>query len=89
MAMPPLSPQTDPSSWQTCGYCGRRIRLLGDHRSLALFLEAKSLQRRAFQCMNCGDVICRECRENGAACVCRCNAWLARPYLDSSVVRSI
>ena len=80
---------TDQSFWQTCGCCGRHIRLLGDQPSLAIFLEEKSLQRRGFQCMNCNEVICRDCRENGATCTCRCNAWIPRPYLDLSVVKSI
>ncbi len=79
----------DRPNGQTCGVCGRRIRLLADPQSLTIYLEDKSLQRRAFQCINCGEVICRECREKGAACTCRSNAWLARPYLDLSVVRSI
>ena len=77
---------SDVFHWQTCTCCGRHIRLLGDQHSLALFLEEKSLQRRAFQCVNCGAVICRECRQKGLGCVCRSNAWLARPYLDLSVI---
>jgi hypothetical protein len=82
-----ISKETDHPYWQTCACCGRRIRLLVDQESLALFLEEKSMQRRGFQCMNCGDVICRECREIGALCACRCNAWMARPYLDLAEVR--
>jgi len=89
MTIMSISTKTDQSFWQTCGCCGRHIRLLADQPSLALFLEAKSLQRRGFQCMNCKAVICKECRENGAACVCGCNAWIATPYLDLSVVRLI
>jgi hypothetical protein len=89
MAIISLSTETDPSYWQTCRCCGRHIRLLADQPSLALFLEAKSLQRRGFQCMNCKEVICKACRENGSTCVCGCNAWIARPYLDLSVVRAI
>lgn len=89
MTIMSISTEIDPSFWQTCGCCGRHIRLLGDQPSLALFLEAKLLQRRGFQCINCKEVICKDCREKNATCVCRCNAWIARPYLDLSVVRSI
>ena len=82
----PVASQTQQQrNWQTCACCGRRIRLLEDQQSLLLFLAEKTLQRRAFQCINCKTVICRECRENGATCVCRSNAWLARPYLDLSM----
>ena len=79
----------NPVNWQTCACCGRRIRLLGDRQSLEVFLEEKLLQRRGFQCINCGNVICRECHESGAMCVCSSNAWLARPYLDISTVSAI
>ena len=74
---------------QTCECCGRRIQWLADRLELSLFLEEKSLRRRAFQCMNCGQVICSDCRSEGACCVCRGNAWVARPYLDLSVIRSV
>jgi hypothetical protein len=89
MTIMTISTETDQSFQQTCGCCGHHIRLLADQSSLALFLEAKSLQRRGFQCINCGEVTCKECRENGATCVCGCNAWVATPYLDLSVVRAI
>ena len=84
MTMISVADQTKQTYWQTCACCGRSIRLLGDQPSLLLFLEEKALQRRAFQCLNCETVICRECRDNGATCVCRSNAWLAKPYIDFS-----
>lgn len=75
--------------WQTCACCGRRIRLIVNQQHLSFFLEEKSLQRRAFQCASCNNVICQECRESGDSCTCKNNTWLARPYLDLSVVRLI
>lgn len=89
MTMISIANETEKTYWQACACCGHPIRLLGDPQSLELFLEEKSLQRRAFQCMNCGDVICLECRDKGAMCVCRSNAWLARPYLELFMVESV
>jgi hypothetical protein len=83
MTMIPLSTNSEPLTRQICVCCGRPIRLL-DRQDLALFIKETSLHRRAFQCINCGDVICRECRNNGALCVCGSNAWLARPYLGDA-----
>lgn len=77
-----VSSQAPQTYWQMCACCGRPIRFLRDQQSLLLFMEEKTLQRRAYQCINCKTVICRQCRENGATCVCRGNAWLPKPYLD-------
>lgn len=68
-----------------CVHCDHRIRLLGDPQSVALFLDAKSAQRRAHQCMNCGQVICSDCGRNEFRCACGCNAWVALPYLADSI----
>lgn len=72
-----------------CSCCDRLIRLLGNQQRLALFLEAKSTQRRAFQCVNCGQVLCNDCSHNGYQCACRCNAWIARPYLEGSPEQAV
>ncbi len=67
-----------------CSCCDRRIRLLGNQQRLALFLDAKSAQQRAFQCVNCGHILCNDCSHNGSQCACKSNAWVALPYLESS-----
>lgn len=76
------------SESQHCACCDRRIRVLKDQQSLALFLIAKGAQRRALQCMNCGQVLCRDCSRNGFRCACGCNAWVALPYLEGSPVEA-
>jgi hypothetical protein len=89
MTINPITNLTNQTYWQACACCGRPIRLLGDQQSLVLFLEDETLQRRAFQCINCGNLICLECREKGGMCGCRSNAWLARPYLELFMVESM
>ena len=69
-----------------CTFCDCRIRLLEDPQSLALFLGAKSVQRRALLCMNCGRLLCKECSQNEFWCSCGSNAWVALPYLGDSTV---
>jgi hypothetical protein len=72
----------------TCSGCGRRITLLRELQSLALYLGETSVQRRGFQCANCKQVICFECSHCGHCCTCRCNAWVALPYLESMAMGS-
>jgi hypothetical protein len=72
-----------------CSCCDRRIRLLGDQQSLELFLGTKSSQRRAYKCVNCGQILCSECSHNGHQCACRCNAWVALPYLEGSTDEAV
>jgi hypothetical protein len=79
----------DRSKRQRCSCCGHRIRLLGDQRSLSLFLGVKSAQRRASLCMNCGRVLCSDCNQNGFRCACGCNAWVALPYLEGSTIEAV
>lgn len=74
---------------QRCSCCDRPIRLLGDQQSLSLFLGAKSTQRRGFQCVNCGQVLCNDCSHDGYLCACRCNAWVALPYLECSTSETV
>jgi len=74
---------------QRCSCCGHRIRLLGDQRSLSLFLGVKSAQRRASLCVNCGQVLCSDCNQNGFRCACGCNAWVALPYLEGSTIEAV
>lgn len=82
--MVPFISRNDRFKNPRCSCCDRRIRLLGDQQSLALFLGTKSAQRRAFQCVNCGQVLCNDCSHNGYQCACKCNAWVALPYLEDS-----
>lgn len=75
---------TEPLDEMACACCGKPIRRLADHESLTLFLEETALQRRSFQCVNCGRVVCYQCGVNGYRCTCRSNAWIAIPCLDRS-----
>jgi hypothetical protein len=86
--MESFTDRNDRSERQRCSCCNHPLRLLEDPRSLALFMEVKSAQRRALRCMNCGQVICRDCRLDGFRCACGCNAWVALPYLESAAVKS-
>ena len=80
---------TDRNQRQRCSCCDHPIRLLEDPRSLALFLEVKSAQRRALRCMNCGQVLCGDCSSlDSFRCACGCNAWVALPYLESPAAAS-
>ena len=77
-----------PRMEKTCSCCGRAIRLLDDRQTLSLFLCMTTLQQRAFRCMNCGRVVCHNCRMNGSDCICRSNAWVAVPCLENSPTAS-
>ena len=74
--------------WQHCDGCDCRIKLLDNWQSLALFLGARTAQRRAFQCMNCGRVLCKNCSRNGFSCSCGSNAWVAVPYLEDAAAEA-
>ena len=79
---------SDHSKSQCCSCCGHWIRMLGDPQILSLFLGIKSAQRRAFQCVNCGQVLCQDCCQDGYRCACGCNAWVAVPYFEESTTEA-
>lgn len=68
---------------RTCCGCGKRITLLESQISLSLFFGETTVQQRGFQCMNCGEVTCLECRHRDCCCLCKSNAWVALPYLEN------
>jgi hypothetical protein len=76
------------NAWQECTCCHHRLKLLDNWQSLAIFLGARDTRRRAFQCMNCGRVLCKDCRHSGFSCFCGSNAWVAVPYLKESMARA-
>ena len=82
------SRRNDRSRSRRCSCCDNRIRLLNDPQSLALFIGLKSAQRRAHQCMSCGQILCNDCHDNGFQCACGCNAWVALPCLEGSTVEA-
>ncbi len=71
--------------WRPCMCCGRKMRLLDDHRDLSFFMSQRSAQRRGFRCMNCGQATCFKCGHNGKRCACFGNAWVALPYLEGAI----
>ena len=77
--------KANPSVWHICMLCGRPIKLLEDNQSLFLFLGEADVQRRGFQCVNCGKTTCYTCGKDHSHCVCGSNAWIALPYLECSV----
>ena len=77
-----LDKSIETMEWQICTCCGRRIKQLGDFQSMIYFLDHTSVQRRGFQCMNCGQVTCYDCSRDLRRCSCGSNAWVAMPYLD-------
>jgi hypothetical protein len=72
------------ANWQGCSCCGRPIMQLADYRNLIRFMEKTSVQRRGFQCMNCGQITCYECSNKISRCACGSNAWVATPYVEST-----
>ena len=74
----------DVMDWKRCTCCGLKIKPLGSPGSLVYFMGASSVQRRGFQCANCGQVTCYECSATECRCTCNSNAWVAMPYLESA-----
>jgi len=72
----------DAMDWKRCTCCGLKIRLLGDPQNLVFFMDASTVQRRGFQCANCGQVTCYQCSAIECRCTCNSNAWVAMPYVE-------
>jgi hypothetical protein len=70
---------TDSSGWQKCECCGVLFRLLIHSSGLPPISVRSLAQRRAYQCANCGQMVCNECSKAGFRCLCKTNAWVARP----------
>ena len=66
------------SGWHSCACCGTRFRLLNQPNGLPSISARSLAQQRAYQCANCGKMVCRECIMAGYHCLCKTNAWVAR-----------